>query len=279
MILNIFKSPVLIEEKIDGSQFSFGYIDNELRCRSKGKELYINAPEKMFEKGVESVKSIQSKLHRNWIYRAEYLQKPKHNVLCYDRIPKNHLIIFDITKGIEDYLSYEEKKAEAERIELEVVPKLYEGMINSETELMTFLETISILGGSTIEGVVVKNYNLFTSEKKIAIGKYVSERFKEKHNKDWKKQTSKSIIEQLIEEYKTKARWEKAVIHLRERGELKEDLPDIGLLIKEVPRDVLKECKEEIKEKLFKHFWGHIRRGITGGLPEWYKKKLMKKSF
>ena len=40
--------PLNIEEKVDGSQFSFGRFDGVLRVRSKGQELIIDAPEKMF---------------------------------------------------------------------------------------------------------------------------------------------------------------------------------------------------------------------------------------
>lgn len=33
---------------------------------------------------------------------------------------------------------------------------------------------------------------------------------------------------------------------------------------------------QEIRDALFDHFWTHIRRGLTGGLAEWYKDELMK---
>ena len=49
--------------------------------------------------------------------------------------------------------------------------------------------------------------------------------------------------------------------------------------MREVPQDILKECGEEIKERLFKHFWSRISRGTTRGLPKFYKEKLAKKSF
>ena len=38
MIADIFSGEVIVEEKIDGSQFSFGVINGELTCRSKGKQ-------------------------------------------------------------------------------------------------------------------------------------------------------------------------------------------------------------------------------------------------
>ncbi|MCH7615909.1 MAG: hypothetical protein IH978_09285, partial [Nitrospinae bacterium] len=53
-------------------------------------------------------------------------------------------------------------------------------------DFKSLLDTQSCLGGTTVEGVVVKNYALWTMEKKIAIGKYVSEIFKERNSKEWK---------------------------------------------------------------------------------------------
>ena len=48
-IAELLKGPVYVEEKVDGSQFSFGVDENgEIRVRSKGCELVLDAPEKMF---------------------------------------------------------------------------------------------------------------------------------------------------------------------------------------------------------------------------------------
>lgn len=41
----------------------------------------------------------------------------------------------------------------------------------------------------------------------------------------------------------------------------------------------MKECKEDIKNELFDHFWNNIRRGVNAGLAEYYKEKLLKESF
>ena len=281
MIEGIFSGPVVIEEKIDGSQFSFGVIDGELMARSKGKQLLLDAPEKMFSRAVASVMDIQMQLHPDWVYRGEYLEKPKHNSLAYDRVPTRNIIGFDICPGLEEYLSPAEKQAEFERLGLECVPTLFEGEVSGMEMFNTFLERVSVLGGCKVEGVVVKNYSLFTAEKKVAMGKYVSENFKEIHAGEWRKAnpTNADIVTQLIDRYKTPARWQKAIQHLREAGELTGTPKDIGALMREVPQDVLKECKEEIMGILFGHFWKHIQRGITAGLPEYYKQELAKHAF
>ena len=100
----LFNGPVTIEEKVDGSQFSFGIFDGEVKVRSKGQQLVVDAPEKMFTKAVEQVLARQELLHDGWTYRAEYLRSPKHNTLKYDRHPNGHLVIFDIATSEETYL-------------------------------------------------------------------------------------------------------------------------------------------------------------------------------
>ena len=271
--------PVLVEEKIDGSQFSMGLFDGQLRAKSKGKELIIDEPEKMFARAVEVARALP--LHDGWTYRCEYLQKPKHNSLAYDRTPRMHLIVFDINIGHESYMPYEAKADECARLGLEVVPRLREGMITQPEELRALLETVSILGGQKVEGIVIKNYARFAPDKKVLMGKFVSEAFKEVHAREWKNTnpTKGDVIERLISLYKTPSRWNKAIQHLRERGELEDSPRDIGKLIKEVPEDVLKECRDEIAQALFDYAWPQIRRGINGGLPEWYKQQLLDRQF
>lgn len=267
---------------MDGSQFSFSVdCEGEISCRSKGQDLVVEAPEKMFSAAVESVKAAQGSLVPGWVYRGEYLSKPKHNSLAYSRIPANHIVIFDVQTNVETYLSHELKKAECERIGFECVPLVYEGLVTSLEMFNGFLQRDSFLGGCKVEGVVAKNYALFTADKKIAIGKYVSEEFKEIHRKEWKKgnPTPTDIVQKLIGEYKTPPRWRKAVQHLREAGQLTQSPKDIGPLMIETVKDVEKECADEIKAALYEHFWPQIRRGITNGLPEFYKQELASNAF
>lgn len=280
-IEGIFEGIVLLEEKIDGSQFSFGLIDGELQCRSKGKQLILDAPEALFVKAIASASARAHLLRPGWVYRCEYLSKPKHNTLAYARVPQDYLIVFDICPDNEAYLSKSEKQEEAARIGLECVPAFYFGIVDNLSAFNELLDQPSCLGGCKIEGVVVKRYDLFTAEKKVAMGKYVSEAFKEKHETDWKERNPgrADVIESLIAAYRTEARWRKAVQHLRETGALTDSPKDIGPLIREVPADILKEEADAIKEALFKHFWPHIQRGCTAGLPQWYKDELAQAAF
>jgi len=280
-ITGIFDNAVIVEEKVDGSQFSFGVLGGELVCRSHGKQLILDAAEKMFDLAIETARRLRPTLKDGWIYRGEFLSKPKHNTLKYGRVPQGNIILFDVMVGPETYLSYDEKFKEAQRIGIECVPLMYSGKVENFETFRGFLDKESVLGGTKIEGIVIKNYSLFTREKKPAMGKYVSEEFKEVHDKDWKSRnpTGKEFVDHLVDKYRTEARWQKTIIHLREANLLEGSPRDIGLLIKEVPMDVLKECEEEIKTLIFKHFWPQIQRGITRGLPEFYKETLAKSAF
>jgi len=272
-ILELLQSPVVVEEKIDGSQISFGLIDGELQCRSRKQQIVMNAPEKMFKEAVEVIKKFD--LPPNWVYRGEFLSKPKHNTICYDRIPKNHIILFDVMVGEQSFLPPESKVQEAKRLKLECVPFFARGIVTLD-EIKEFLDEESILGGAKVEGVVIKNYAQFAPDKKVAMGKLVSADFQEVHQKTWRKDnpSKKDFVLEIIESLRTEARWQKSVQHLREAGKLEGTPHDIGALIKEVPNDILTEEGERLKELLFTHFWADIRRGVTRGLPEWYKRQL-----
>ena len=277
-IAELLLDPVIVEEKIDGSQFSFGRFGSETKARSKGVELNVAAPEKMFAGAVAF--AVGADLHDGWTYRAEWLSKPKHNTLAYGRAPDNGLMVFDINIGHETYLPYADKAAEAARIGLETAPILFDGVLTLE-QCKLLLGRQSILGAQQIEGVVVKNYARFGLDKKALMGKYVSEAFKEVHGAEWKaaNPSSVDIIDGLIKSLATEARWQKAVQHLADAGRIEGSPRDIGELMKAVGPDVEKECADEIKAKLWAWAWPKIRRGLTHGLPEWYKAKLLERQF
>lgn len=281
-IPSLFDGEVTIEEKVDGSQFSFGIVADQLFARSKGAEVHLDAPDGMFSLAVRTVKELAPLLHPGWVYRGEYLQKPKHNVLNYERVPLKHIILFDINpEPGEHYLSRIDKEREAKRLGLEIVPVLHIGPVYRPEELLRLLDNESILGSQKVEGIVVKNYSQFCRDGKAMFGKYVREDFKEAHSKEWKASnpTLSDVVDRIIASLKNEKRWEKSVFHLRDRGELSNSPKDIGALIKEVQRDVAAEEGEYISAKLAEWATPRILRAVTGGLPEWYKKRLLESTF
>lgn len=280
-IAELFQGPVLVEEKIDGSQFSFGVEQGELKMRSKGAEIYPDNPEKMFSLAATAVKGLAPILHDGWTYRVEFLQKPKHNVMKYERVPALNLILFDINTGEEVYLSRQEKKQEAARLGMEIVPVLYEGTVSSPETLYDLLKRDSILGGGKIEGIVVKNYAQFGRDKKVEMGKFVTEEFKETHSKEWKADNPNTgdIIERIIATLRSEIRWNKSIARLREAGKLENSPRDIGILIREIQDDIRAEEQEFIQSKLLEFALPRVVRASTAGFPEFYKKLLLESAF
>lgn len=283
----LFNRTVIIEEKVDGSQFSFGYFPEKERAdgmglliRSKGAMIYPQSPPGLFKSAVLYVVALKEagRLVPNWTYRGEVLAKPKHNTLMYERVPRNHILIYDINVGPEAYLGIEARKQAAEKLDLETVPVLFVGE-TSEGLIRRYLDNISCLGGQKVEGVVIKPFHrdYFGEDRKLLMGKLVSEAFKEAHRRSWgiDNPTRGDVIERIIADLNNTARWDKAIIHLREENRINDSPSDIGLIIPAVQADILKENGDEIRDALFKAFWGTISRGVIKGLPEWYKNRLL----
>ncbi len=285
-ISDLLKDSVVVEEKIDGSQFSFGVIDGELEMRSKGAQLFPPVKDNLFKAATEYVQDIKDSLTPGWTYRGEVLYREKHNALLYGRVPRNNIAIFDIDTGDQNFLGPKDKEKEAKRLKLDIATVFHTGlMITDLNQVKGLLDQYSGLSTQVhkvkLEGIVIKNYNRFGRDGKVLMGKWVREEFKEVQRKDWKKGNlqGKDIIQNLIAMYRTEARWDKALQHLRESGKLEGSPRDIGILLAEIQRDTKHECEDEIKDYLMKWAWKKIGRGITAGFPEYYKDKLAEAQF
>ena len=108
LALGLLDDPVYVQEKVDGSQFSFGIdADGTVLTRSKGAEIFPETADKLFKGAVEYVHSIKGLLTPGYTYRGEVLCRPKHNTLAYDRVPRHNVVIFDVNTGEEIYLPYD----------------------------------------------------------------------------------------------------------------------------------------------------------------------------
>jgi RNA ligase len=260
-----------IEEKVDGSQISFGIVTGKLTVYSKGSKVKMDAAG-MFLNAVTFLKGIEERLQHlsvGTVIRGEYLQRPRHNVLVYDRVPVGHVVVFDVMAPNGTYMTYEDKKFIADGLGLETVPLLYRGPYKPAM-FVGMLETLSFLGGQKIEGVVVKPHD------RGVIGKYVAPAFKElMTGRRFKPLPPRdAIIATLTAELATDARGQKAVIHLRERGKLQGSNRDIGPLMKEAGKDMQDECATYVRDRLFAWAWPQIAKAALKALPEWYQKKL-----
>ena len=300
-VADIFDGVVEISEKIDGSQIGFGmeHCCPEGRCacegvrqnyvlviRSHHREFYrdgwLGNEDKMFAPAVASIEAIRYELdlRPGWMFYGETLSKPHHSTLVYDRVPRGNISLFGVQIADGTWLEHPTMMAWAAQLHMDFVPMLYQGANGNVHAAFELLETSSILGGQTVEGVVIKRYIpegrlIFGVPQYVLAAKYVTERFKEVHKDSWTKDnTAKGGVEKLCADVRTEARWNKAVHHLRERGEFDGTVRMIGPLMREVASDLELEETEALKDALWKLYRGDILRSSTSGFPEWVKQQI-----
>lgn len=278
---NALIGEVIVQCKIDGSQFRVMRSEDGIKIGTRRTDI-TETPEKLFIEGweyIQSIKDVLLKYPINTCFYFEYLSTPKHNTLKYDRVPKNHLVLFDCIKDGK-WVDRDTLVFIAMDLGVDVIPQLYKGIIKNIDELYEILnEHEPWLGGDMEEGLVIKNYNQeidFCGKIIPLFTKLVQDKFKEKHqtNPDWA--SKKDFIQLLSDELLSDARYEKSYQRLRDEGKITGELSDIGLLMKEVSLDIIEEEKENIMVKLWNKFGTTIVKNATKGIPNWYKEKLLK---
>lgn len=267
--------PVYVQEKVDGSQFSFELVDGEVKFRSRGGEIHLDAVQKLFRPAVDHVLSRKGDLVEGRVFRGEAVCSPRHNTLAYNRTPQGFIALFDVEYEMAPAF-HTAMQSWASLLEVEPVPLLgtyptYEAALADSERL---LDRESFLGGCKIEGFVIKPVEpVFGVDGKPLVAKVVSDDFKEKHRVNWKSDNpqKKDVVDALATAMCTEARWQKAIQRLRETDDLVNAPQDIGKLIREVQADIESECEDDIKEALYKWALPHIKRKAVAGLPEWYK--------
>lgn len=278
----VFDGEVVIQEKVDGSQFGFGLNeDGELVFRSHKCELFPETADKMFRTAIEYILSVADRIGAQFrpdtYFYCECLATPRHSTLSYGNVPTHHLMLFDVAHMLEFDDEQLIVPLVAEYLGIDAAPVLYRGIANAGM-IDELLKTPSYLGNQTIEGVVVKNYGHM-----IALGsrtfplmvKFVREEFQEQNKAEWEKaNTSKGRFETYADSFCTEARWRKAIQHMAEAGELQNAVQDIGPLLREIAVDLEAEDAETIKDKLYEMFRKDIIRAAQRGFVDWYKELL-----
>src|SRR5437899_11957665 len=108
-------------------------------------------------------------------------------------------------------------------------------------KLDELIHTPSILGGGPVEGVVIRHTTAYWdgfTEPLPVYCKYVRSDFKEKNSATHAGEhaSSESKVQFVLQQYRTEARWQKALQHLDESAKLAGRMQDIPWLINEVRR-------------------------------------------
>lgn len=283
----MFFGDYCIEEKIDGSQFSFGMDDQGvLHCRSKGAVIDINNPPNLFGKAVDTAKQLagQGLLTTGWTYRAEAVNSPRHNAITYGRAPDAGMILFDVQDSYGKFDTSVGKHATAVALGLECVQQFgHDSGAPTEAMIDSLLHQDSMLGTAKVEGVVFKNYSQPSAYGPMAFDvtfvKYVNPSFRELNSTRQKSEWSMAaadVVGAVLSNFNREAIWKKAVQHLGDDGQLQFAPQDIPALLKEINIDFEGENRAIIEQMLYKKFRDKIMKGLTAGFAEWWKAEIAK---
>ena len=291
LLAEIFDDPVDLTSKIDGSQCRIHLTEEYYQCGSKNVD---NADDKMFEIAHQQAEQIWN--DRIWwtfgddlTLFTEFLNKPKHNVLKYDEVPLNNLYLFGAISR-DKHLQTEELIELANELEIEPPHVMASQIkINNPEDLNKYLEVESVLGGTKVEGIVIRNsYKsyppLLVSTMAFGgfplVGKLVRADFKERLNKEWgNKKQKEAPITKVTTEFLTGARFHKAVQHLADEGKINYEMRDLKVLIPEFYKDLLDEEKDEITKLTMEDFWRHLKKKCDNYVVDSWKKHLVEKQF
>lgn len=283
--LGVFSGDYCIEEKIDGSQFSFGVNDHGFHCRSKGAVIDTDNPPALFTRAVQTAKTLflDGKLDTHWVYRAEAVNSPRHNAITYGRAPDAGMILFDVQTP-NGFLRCGLKGVVAKELGLEVVEEFgHEDGAPTQAMIDALLHQDSMLGGAKVEGVVFKNYSQPSAYGPMAFDvtfvKYVNPAFRELNDTRQKSEWSMAaadVVGAVLSNFNREAIWKKAVQHMGDDGQLQYAPQDIPALLKEINIDFESENRAVIEAMLYKKFRDKIMKGLTAGFAEWWKAELAK---
>ena len=96
---------------------------------------------------MNSLKRLLTKLPDNITLYGEWLSKPKHNVLAYDRTPKNGIALFGVyNPETQEHYGMDIISEWAEQLGVDTVPLLFKGETNAQAVLDMVDKTDSFLG-------------------------------------------------------------------------------------------------------------------------------------
>ena len=290
-VQDIWQGDIIVEEKIDGSQFRVELDAGEIKCGSHHVD-DLSQVDSMFKRATDAAQDIFKDYNHNGnkiTIFCEYLGKPKQNAIAYSRTPEKLLTVFDI-KVNEKYMDRDGKEAWASTFKgLEIVPLLWKGKGEDFTDEIKeeLLSKPSYLGHQAgydrVEGIVVKNYSKWYDVDKYPYleghwlcTKIVNKSFQEKNKVE--NPSAGNDLQNLKESLHSIPRYRKTYQHLKEKGLITNELKDLALIIPEVKKDIQDEEIQCIKDELFSIYGKDIMSYATKGVAEWYKEFLVEQT-
>lgn len=291
LVDTIFFEEVEITEKIDGSQCRIELTEDSVMVGSKNQGI---ADHGMFEIAHDQ----GERIHRETDWRelgseltlfCEFLEKPKHNTIKYDRVPLNHLYLFGAVVGdTHDHMVTGGLIEIAEHLEIDPPNVMSSGMVESAKDLKEFMSVQSYLGGSLVEGIVAKNYNRTYDPLQVhsqayigypMAAKYVREDFKTSNAKQWNTLDRKKGIDAITDMFFTGERLQKTIQHLNDEGKIEYQKNDLKYLIPEFFDDLMDEKKEQMTNMIMGEVFKDLKRRASGYVVKAWIDYLTEKQF
>jgi hypothetical protein len=276
---------VSVEEKLDGSQISFGktqdgmfYINSKRRklyqCNAAGAEAEFPVPAG-FQMAVDSLVGRRNLVMPGAHFVGEAITKRRHNKIKYGRIPPSGVVVFACAvdgEYLKDYRSVVDivLKFETAR-EIERLP----GWTRiDDAQLSGYLSQESMLGGSTIEGVVLKPWVGDHPVRHLSMVKYVSPEFREA-NKTRSIRPRNATVDSLIDFYRTPGRWAKVIEQCKDEGVLDGAMNDMPHLLRHMNEEFEIEEADTVASTLYKAHRKDIMKGLARGFADYYREYLI----
>jgi hypothetical protein len=150
-----FRTPVVVEEKLDGANVCLWLDDGQVRVASRGGvEAMDRAGQlgRLRAWGAQRHQALMELLSCGWVGYGEWLWL-QHSVR-YDSLP-DWLVLLDLWSGSTEMVGIDLRDARAAAADLAVPPRLFEGVLGTPESLLGLLGR-SAFGDETMEGVVLR---------------------------------------------------------------------------------------------------------------------------
>lgn len=266
---------IIAREKIDGSNFTIFYDGNDLHFYNKNKEITgFKLQQSVFEYTVDALLPRKNIFKSGYTYHCEALRRKRASHIKYEKIPRYHLICFEIVNPDGITATQEEMQEILRDTGVQIVHKLWDNKNDNLESLMNLIDNInnikSMLGGIA-EGIVISVLNRMKNGKRSTYHlKFVADHMRERRdlNPDLPINTmDDAMLVAIGDMYNVNPRFTKAVNRLEEQN----ILITMKTVTEDLDRDLETEAKKEILEMIWKRSWSIIKKASRTGLHNYLK--------
>jgi len=242
-MFDVDSDTIYVQEKVDGANFQFQRIGDELVCGSRN--MLLTPPARKFVAvDVVSNKFVSDpdQFIEGYVYYAESMQR--HTINYGDIPPCIGYDVLDISSGLFVFPEYAQHFFARLDIPFLKPTKTMDAKTARTTDFPSLI-TKSAIGntGVTMEGIVIKNHERFSPHGQHLFGKLVTNAFKEANASVLgapKRRKRYNTEKEIVNTFVTNTRIDKKIFDIREQNN-KISMKDMRTLYKLVGDDVLTE--------------------------------------